>query len=330
MTCMRNEDYRTLCVDRGLNEDEIQSAIKSIQDFERFLGEKRKTLDDVTVEDVKQYISDLINEKRNSWERLVALARYCYMIDKIDVYAYFSSILGGRSVLPSISERLDKIVGEEKRKKVFQNLEAPPLGSPPEDYPKVTKQLVENLVYEVGSEICHEVLAGNHHRISVKGFENHKTWLQEEGSIEKYLKRAHNEAVAELEKYLKSGKIWYEQEITQEVVNFVKDNQEVLSGVMKDNWIYMTKIPYAPKDYLTETNPNMKRYYACHCPLAREAIMMDEVDIPLTWCYCSGGYGKLKFDIIFDEPTEVEVLESALSGDERCRFRVKIPKKDLK
>ena len=30
---------------------------------------------------------------------------------------------------------------------------------------------------------------------------------------------------------------------------------------------------------------------------AREAILMEETDIPLTWCYCSGGYGKLKFDV---------------------------------
>jgi predicted hydrocarbon binding protein len=31
------------------------------------------------------------------------------------------------------------------------------------------------------------------------------------------------------------------------------------------------------------------------------------------------------FDVIFEEPTEVELLESVLAGDDRCRFRIKIP-----
>jgi hypothetical protein len=68
-----------------------------------------------------------------------------------------------------------------------------------------------------------------------------------------------------------------------------------------------------------------KRYFACHCPLARAAFATGEPDIPLDWCYCSGGYHKLMFDVLFETSTEVEVLESVLAGDDRCRFRVRIP-----
>jgi len=74
----------------------------------------------------------------------------------------------------------------------------------------------------------------------------------------------------------------------------------------------------------------MKRYYMCHCPLARASILSGEPEISPTWCYCSGGYEKLKFDVIFGEPVEVEVLESALVGDPRCRFAVEIPEGKLK
>jgi hypothetical protein len=31
------------------------------------------------------------------------------------------------------------------------------------------------------------------------------------------------------------------------------------------------------------------------------------------------------FDVVFEESTEVEVLESVLAGNSRCRFRVRIP-----
>jgi len=74
----------------------------------------------------------------------------------------------------------------------------------------------------------------------------------------------------------------------------------------------------------------MKRYHACHCPLARASILEGDPDISPTWCYCSGGFEKFQFDVIFDEDVGVEVLESALAGDQRCRFAVRIPEGKLK
>jgi hypothetical protein len=74
----------------------------------------------------------------------------------------------------------------------------------------------------------------------------------------------------------------------------------------------------------------MKRYYTCHCPLVRESIITGYPKIPRNWCYCSGGYGKLRYDVIFEEPVEVELLESVLDGDLRCRFAIKIPEGKMK
>jgi len=48
------------------------------------------------------------------------------------------------------------------------------------------------------------------------------------------------------------------------------------------------------------------------------------------FCYCSGGFEKVHFDVIFDEPVEVELLESVLKGDMRCRFANKIPQGKMK
>jgi hypothetical protein len=126
------------------------------------------------------------------------------------------------------------------------------------------------------------------------------------------------------------GKLFYESEITPQIVEFVRSNQEILSGVRRGDRIYTTKFPYAPKNYLSETDRRMKRYYACHCPLARESILRDEPRISPIWCYCSGGFEKFLFDVIFDEPVEVETLESVLRGDLRCRFVIKIPQGKLK
>ena len=44
----------------------------------------------------------------------------------------------------------------------------------------------------------------------------------------------------------------------------VKNNPEIESGVRDGNLLYITKIPYNAKEFLIETDPTMKRYYACH------------------------------------------------------------------
>jgi hypothetical protein len=325
---MKEEEYIGYLRSRGQKDDAISSAVEHVKEFERHLAAAGKTLEALDVDDVKRYTDMLIAEKKNTVDRFLALARYVYVTGLNQVFIYFTAILNGREVLPSISARLVSIAGEATRDRVFKDIDLPPLGSAPEEYPAVTSRLVENLM-KLGTETCHQVLAGNHHGIRLESFDKHKAWFKEAGSIDGLLKRIHDEAVAELEHYMNEGKVWYEQEITPEILEFVRANQEVLSAVRDGEYLYITKFPYAPKDWLVETDPVMKRYYGCHCPLARAAIIEGKPVIPLDWCYCSGGYTKLKFDVVFEEPTEVEVLESVLAGDDRCRFRVEIPKAKL-
>jgi hypothetical protein len=327
---LREKELREYYRGRGLGEDDAESAVAAVREYEGHLRARGASLEFMAVDDVKEYVSLLISEGRNSMDRLLAIARYCYIAKKDDAYIYFTQIIGGRTVLPSISERLAHIAGEEKRDVVFEGVEAPPLGAPPEQFPRVTGLLMERLESELDQETRRKVLAGNHHRVPVESFAKHKEWYREAESLDQYLKKVHDGAVAELERYMEEGKIWYEQEITPEVIEHVRGNQEVLSGVRRGNRIYMTKFPYAPRDYLKETDPLMKRYYMCHCPLARASILTGEPEVSPEWCYCSGGYGKQKFDMVFEEETEVEVLETVLGGDPQCRFSVKIPEGIIK
>ncbi|UCH58066.1 MAG: hypothetical protein JSV18_03995 [Candidatus Bathyarchaeota archaeon] len=322
---MREKEFREYYRGRGFSVEDAESAIKAVREFEGHLKARGTSLESIVVDDIKEYVSLLISEGRNSMDRLLPIARYCYLIKKNDAYIYFTQIIGGRTVLPSISERLAQIAGEEKRDIVFQGMKAPPLGAPPEQFPKVTGLLMERLEGELDQKTCRRVLAGNHHRVTLEAFTKHKKWYMEAESLDQFLKKVHDKAVAELEQFLEEDRVWYEQEITPEVVQYVQGNQEVLSGVRIGDRIYMTKFPYAPGDYLRETDPLMKRYYMCHCPLARASILTGEPEISPEWCYCSGGYGKLKFDVVFEQETEVEVLEAAIGGDMLCRFSVKIP-----
>ena len=321
---MDEKAFRDFLAARKYGPEQVTAALQTVGDFEGWLGQRGHEFASAPIDDLKQYLAGLIRDGRNTRERLLDLARYAWHVKRNDFYIYFTAVFGGLGVYDSIAAKVESVAGKAAREEIFRDIAMPPLGSPPEAYPPITRLLMQRLGQRLSPEQVRAVLAGNHHGIPVESFEKHKTWFKELESIDGFLKKVHDEAVAELEEFQRTGRIWYEQEITPEVVAYVRSNQEILSAVRDGDRLYITKIPYAGKEYLRETDPVMKRYYACHCPLARQAILMDDVDVPPDWCYCSAGFEKLKFDVVFEQSLEVEVLESALKGDPRCRFALKI------
>ena len=323
-------EFRKHLKGRGLNEETADFSVTAVRAFEAYLKQRKTSFESAGLDTLKDYVSLLIRENKNSMDRLVALARYYRFARKNDHFIYLVSILGARNVLPDMGERLAAVAGEEVRRKVFEGFELPPLGSPQENYPHLTKKIVDGLEAELPSETCRNVLTWNYHKVPVEAFKEKKERFEKASSIDEFLKDEHRRFVEELTGYMERGEIWYEQEITPKVVELVKDNQEIQNGVRHGDTIYVTKIPFAPKQYLAEKDPIMKRYYACHCQLVRTAIRDGNPKIPSVFCYCSGGYEKLPYDVIFGEPVEIKLLESALKGDMRCRFAIRIPKGKMK
>lgn len=325
---MENE-FRKYLQERRISTEDVNFAVSAISEFEEHLKKKNTSLEFAGLEVLKDYVSMLIAEDKNSWERLVAIVRYCNLVKKNDYYIYFTSILGARNVLPDIGERLAATAGEETRRKVFQGFMLPPLGSPQENYPRLTQKIMDKMEADLPSGTCKKILTWNYHKVPIETFKEKKERFEKAVSIDEYLKDEHRRLIDELEKSMNDGRLWYEQEITPEVLEFIRSNQEICTGVRRGDKIYLTKISYMPKQCLKEKDPTLKRYYACHCPLVRSAIR-EGVEISPMFCYCSGGYEKLHFDVIFEESVEVELLESVLKGDMRCRFANKIPKGKVK
>lgn len=323
-------EFRKHLEGRGLSVEIIDFSMTTVEEFEEYLRKNGTPFNVASLDVLGDYVSLLMAAGKNSMERLIALARYCSFARKNDYFVYLVSLFGARNVLPDIGERLAAIAGDETRNRVFGGFELPPLGSSQEAYPRLTKMIMDRMETELPAETCKKVLTWNYHQVPIEAFREKRERFKKANSIDDYLKDEHRRLVEELEGYMKEGRIWYEQEITPEVLEFVKGNQEICTGVRHGDRIYMTKIPFAPKQYLKEKDPTMKRYYACHCQLARAAIRDGDPKISRNFCYCSAGYEKLHFDVIFGEPVEVEVLESVLGGDERCRFANKIPKGKMK
>jgi hypothetical protein len=323
----KEKEYRELLLKRGMSNEKVDVSVASVKRAIEYFDGRGVALNEASVNDFRGYVATLMALGKNSYDDLVPVARYVNLLGMKDVYVYYASILGGAPIFPSIRKRLGEFAGEETCNRVFSHVDQPPLGSDPGAYPPATRQLMEQLERELPRDVYRRVLAGNHHGVPVEAFMEQKRWLEEMGNIDSWLARVHHAAVAELDKHRRENKIWYEQIITQGVVDLVRDDPELLSGLRVGDWIYTKKFPYSPQAYIDEKEPEMRKYYMCHCPLAREAILSGEPGIPADWCYCSAGYDKFRYDIAFGEDTEVEVLENVFSGSDGCRFRVKIPKR---
>jgi hypothetical protein len=327
---LKENAFRTYLKGRKLSATGIDSSVTSVREFEKYLRKRKATLKSAGLDMLQDYIRLLIKEHKNSEDRLVAIARYCYFSARNDLYIYLAGLLGAPDVLPRISERLEMIAGKATRRRVFHDLEMPPLGSPQDSYPELTKMILDRMEAELPAQTCRDVLTCNYHNVPLEAFKNSKKRFERAASIDEYLRGEHQRLIKELEGCMTRGRPWFEQEITPEVVEFVRGNQEICTGIRQGDKVYLTKIPYAPKQFLREKDATMRKYYACHCQLVRTALRDGKPKIPAAFCYCSAGFEKLHFDAIFDEPVEVELLETPLKGDARCRFAIKIPEGKLK
>jgi len=304
-----------------LNNEQFNYAVEILGMFEDFY---HNSIDSINEKTLDRFIALLMKQDLMTIDTMVVLMRYYKMIKRNDLFIHLTKYTGGLGVIESIIERLELIVGKEKSRDIKSQIKIPKLGTHPTQMPIFTKALIDILESSFDEKIVRNVLSSNHHQIPEKTFLEERILYENAESLDQYLMELHDRKVSILEKHLKEETVWFEQNITQDVVDFVKSNQEVLSAVRKDDQLYITKIPYDVESYLKANNVKDKAYHACHCPFARESIKSKSVKISDTWCYCSAGFAKFPFEVIFNKELEVTMLENVLNGDPVCRFAVSL------
>ncbi len=282
-----------------------------------------------TAETAWAFSRQLIKEKKNSIRNYIALVLYCQFIRNNDMYVAFLELVDGGEVSDNLYKKVVKVFGEEVRDEVFSGTGVAPYGTPTPDKPAYIHPVLKRLEKKIGFKTCREFLSGCLRNLRARDYAEEPGRYRQAGDIDKYLIQKKEGFIAQLEDFRREGRMFFAQEITAEVIELVKKNPEMGAGKRNGNIIYETKIPYMAKQYLAATDPILKRYYSCHCPWARDAIKNGDVNIARNLCYCSGGFMKKSWEVIFKQPLKVEVLESVLSGGECCRFAIHLPKEAL-
>jgi hypothetical protein len=319
---MDRDGFIELLKSRNISEEKIETAIAMAERFETYLAALGRVPDAAAT---WEFCRLLIQENQNTYDNLLALARYGRFIKDNHIYVAVLELLDGAEVQPNLYQKVGTLFGDGIRDEVFAGIGVSPLGLPSPEKPYDLFPVLDRLIGAVGYDQVELLLSACLRDLPDEYFLDEREKYIEASSIDAYLESKRQAMVDELKKCQREGQLFFSQEITDDVVRYVQEHPETEGGVRQGNVLYITKIPYNAKEYLVETDPVMKRFYVCHCPWVRYAIKKGDLHMDPVFCYCSGGFSKKPWEIIFGQTLKVEVLESALKGDSRCRFAVHLP-----
>ncbi len=323
---MKREAFVADLTSKGRSQNEVQTILLDVEEMETFIQKQGSTLDTMDVTLLRKYLDTLMDTNRNELPRFRNMARYFHFTRRHDLYIYFTTLFGSLEVMDQIKQHIHPNVQTQ----VFANLQEPSFGSDIQRNPPYTREVMEKLLDLMDRTQVRKSLAHNNHQIPKEAFQTEKEIFDETDSLDDYLIGLNQRGIDTLQKHADTNVIWFEQEINQDVVDYVKRNPEIMSATRVGNKLYTAKIPYDTINFLKTYDPILKRYYACHCPFVRAELKHGPTQVDKDWCYCSAGFTKVLYEVLFEEEVEIEVLESVLSGSTLCRFAITIPDKILK
>ena len=320
------EGFRKFLKENHHPDERINQHIQIIAQFEDFLdSDPSKSNQQPGTENTQEYISILTVVRKDTYDNIAALARYGLFTNNRPLYLTALQFVDGGEAMDNLYTKIAAHVGASKRDQIFHDLQLPTIGTPVERRPVIMKTVIERMQDLLDEQTFESILSGSLRTLKDEWYQDGRQKYLECTSLDEYLDRRSIEYIAELEQIRDEGRLYFNQEITDEVIEFVRSQPEMARGVREGNILYAVKIPYMAKEYILEQDKRMKRYYGCHCPWARDSIINGNETVSPRFCLCSAGFEKKPWEVIFNQPLQAEVVESVLNGDLRCKFAIHLP-----
>ncbi len=323
---MKLGGFKEFLQERKLDQNKIAAAIDIINEFDELLSKSKKSVENITYNDLHNFSAYLIEKKKNSFDNYVNLLRFGYFKDNKQVIIASMEVIDGGEVIENFSKRLVEEFSEEVRNEIFDDIEIPPLGLHPTKRPEITRKLIERFISKVDHDKCIAFLANGLRDKYTDSYKPAREKFLKARNIDEFLEIKSQDFIETLTKHRDEDSLFFTQEIDDSVLKFIKNQQGMTeAGIREGNKVIITKIPYMAKQFLSETDEKKKKYYYCHCPWVREALLEDDQPVDPIFCNCSGGYYKNFWEAVLDRPVRVELLNSVLRGDEVCKFALHLP-----
>ena len=328
---MQTNAYREYLLARGASQMETAKRLSVIQAFETWLQSHKLSIQNAGKNDVRQYTDHLIATGGNTVETFDAFSEYAYWRDLRRLYVAFVEVTDCHQAMDVLRDTISRRHGAEIRDRIFKE-PLPPLGADETTRLTHTKAISKRMKALLTPEEVHAAWFQVQHGIPRAFWEKHdeKQRKQYAGcrSLDEYIQRMREDREAMLIRLHDENKLWFTQTVTSDVLTFLARSKHMEPGEHKGRkGIWITKVPYMADKALREKDPKRRRYYTCHCPMIREAIWKGET-LAGDVCYCSLGHASHFLAGMGLEGLEGEVVQSAVKGDDCCRFFFYLPEND--
>ncbi len=317
---MDNLGFRTMLEGRKVPAEKLDAALALAERFEQYAAEAGE----FTTQTAWAFSKILIAEGQNSEENFLALARYGLFTKNNVIFVAFLEVLDGGEAHENLYRLAAERFGEALRDEIFAGIGVVPYGTPTSEKPSYMQPVIARLEKAVGAETCRAFLSDCLRDLPDVNYAHERELYLSCKDVDEYLARKKQNFMAQMEACQREGRLFFAQEVTDEVLDYIRNEPEMGGGARVGNIVYETKIPFLTKEYLAETDPTLKRYYYCHCPWAREAVKSGAQVTPI-FCNCSAGFHKKPWEAALGQKVQIEVLELVLQGDARCRFAIHLP-----
>ncbi|MFX1425313.1 MAG: hypothetical protein ACFFBE_02595 [Promethearchaeota archaeon] len=325
---LNNKEFLQYLLENNVSQENASIFVSRLNEFNDFLSKGKDKLDPIPKGEIRKFSEYLVEKGKKELvlDFLRALINYANFKKKYDYIIEIIDISESYNAMDNLYQRVAEKYGIQLRDEIFENIKIPPLGVDPEKKPKFTKLILRRLEDKIGKERTIELLKPCLHERPGDIKKDREDFLKL-NDIDEFLKLKKQELIERLQQHQKEGTLEFAQYIDKEVIEFIKKNPSINPGIREDDKIITTKLPYQTKEHIKTKDKRMKGFYSCYCPWVRSAIKnVSDQEISSYFCYCSAGYTKKYWDIIFDQPVEVEPIETPLTGGILCKFAVQIPK----
>ncbi len=324
---MSNDLYQNALRAQGIAGAECEARLAAVRAFTQWAADQAIELSAIRKDDLYRYAQALAADGRNTPETFDAICDYLLWAGLRVQYIALVEITDCHNGMKRLTDILEKDHGAELRNLIFCE-PFPALGADEAARcaytQRVTGLMADRLTRQQAREAWYQV----QHGIPETYWQEQDVREREKyahcETVDSFLENKQRDRVAMLRQMKEQNELWFTMELTDEVFSFLTDEPHMQWGSYNGRrGIVITKVPYRPAQYLQATDSRMKRYYACHCPLVREAILRNE-PVSQEVCYCSLGHAS-HFLAGLNLPLKGEVMQSAVMGDDRCRFIFYLP-----
>ena len=312
-----DEGFAEFLAERGLERVDELAAVA--ERFVRYAGEGS------AADKLDAFARLLIESGENTPDVFWALALHGRFTGDDALTATILSFLDGAEALGNLYDRLGEEIGAAERDRVFAGVPLPPLGTSATELPGYTQRVMDRLGDEVDASVTEGILSGCLRDLDDEWFADARAHFEAHRDVDALLEWRRDRLLETLERCHREGRPWFVQEITEEVLDYVRAHPEVSSGVRHGDVVVEVKIPHMTKEWLAATDPRERRYWYCHCPWVKESLRRDDVEVPAIFCTCSAGFHKRFWEVVLGRPLQAEIRESVLAGDDRCTIAIHLP-----